>query len=91
MAARTCLREGAIVGDAGLAHQGRVGGEPLDVGLAVHLQHAGLVGAVGEDLGAQVVELHVIDASRGRVRIQSAASRQRRDIACRARAVSVSS
>src|SRR3712207_9512237 len=42
------LREGAVVGDAGLAHQRGVGGEAGDERLARHLQHAGAVGRSGE-------------------------------------------
>ena len=47
-------RAGGSFGDAGLAHEGRIGRESLDIGFAVHLQHPGLVGPVGEDLDSQV-------------------------------------
>ena len=44
------LGEGLVILDAGLLHQGGVGGEALDVGLGVEVEDAGLVGAVGVDL-----------------------------------------
>ena len=56
MACQHVAGEGPVVGDAGLAHQRGVGGEAGDEGQARHLQHARLVGAVGEDLDAQVCD-----------------------------------
>jgi hypothetical protein len=45
--------ESAVVRDSGLAHEGGVGGEAGDVGLAGHFEHAGFVGAIGEDLDSK--------------------------------------
>src|SRR3546814_17441679 len=48
--------EGGVIGDAGLAHQGRVGGQALDPWLGGHRLHAFEIGAVGEDLDLEVVD-----------------------------------
>ena len=50
-------REAAVVADARLAHEGRVGGEAFDERLAVHLQHAGFVRPVGKQLHLQIIDL----------------------------------
>ena len=46
--------EALVVGDAGGTHERGIGSETLDVRVAVEFENAGLVGAVGEDLHAQV-------------------------------------
>jgi hypothetical protein len=46
--------EALIVGHSRSSHQSWIGGESLDVRLAVEIQHAGLVGPIGENLNAQV-------------------------------------
>src|SRR3546814_10544035 len=48
--------EGGVIGDAGLTHQGRVGGQALDPWLGGHRLHAVEIGAVGEDLDLEVVD-----------------------------------
>src|SRR5262249_42930936 len=42
--------EGLVIVDAGLTHQGRVGGETLDQRVLVQRQNAVQVGAIGENL-----------------------------------------
>ena len=47
-------REGLVVGDAGLSHQRRIGGEPLDQRVSRHLDDAVVVGTVGENLDLEI-------------------------------------
>src|SRR6185295_531102 len=57
----------------GLAHERGIGREALDQGVLEHLQHAGLIGAVGEELYLELHELARMmpDASRRPEAIQS--------------------
>ena len=49
------VREGDIVRDVSLAHQGGIGGEPLDHWVGSQRFHALDVGAVGENLDAETI------------------------------------
>jgi hypothetical protein len=44
----------AVIGNARLAHQRRIGGQAADIGPGMQIQHARPVGAVGENPHAQI-------------------------------------
>ena len=50
------LRERLEIRDAGLLHQRRIRGQPLDERIGVEAEHAGLVGAVSIDVNVEVFE-----------------------------------
>jgi hypothetical protein len=56
---RQVAAEGFVVGDAGLPHQGRVGGKAADPGIPGQIENRLLVGAIGENL-----DLHAGDTVR---------------------------
>ena len=46
--------ESFIVGNAGQAHQGRIGREADNPGVLIQVEHSGAVGTIGENLDFQV-------------------------------------
>src|SRR5204863_3468579 len=55
--------EAAVVGQPRLVHESGVGGEAFDVRLGVHLEHAGFLRAVGEELDLEVFHsFHRVDS-----------------------------
>ena len=53
--AKQLAAKGFVVEDAGLAHQGGVGGESLDPGIGVKCDDAFEVGAVAEEFDSEVL------------------------------------
>src|SRR3982075_3091577 len=47
-------REGLVIAHTRLAHEGRIGGEPLDCWIARHLDHAVVISAVGKNLDLEI-------------------------------------
>ncbi len=56
MADKTRRAKSSIVGDAGFAHERRVGGKALDVRKPIEREHAVQLCAVGEDPGREMVK-----------------------------------